>query len=105
VLTDTLVRKAKTPTKPTKLMDGHGLFLLLAPSGGRWWRFRYNFASKEKLLSLGIYPDISLREARDARDEARKLVAKGIDPSALRREKKRAKEEAGANTFATVARE
>jgi len=105
VLTDTLIRKAKTPTKPTKLMDGHGLFLLLAPSGGRWWRFRYNFASKEKLLSLGIYPDISLREARDARDEARKLVAKGIDPSALRREKKRAKEEAGANTFATVARE
>jgi integrase len=105
VLTDTLIRKSKTPSKPTKLMDGRGLFLLLAPSGGRWWRFRYNFTGKEKLLSLGTYPDVTLREARDARDQARKLLAKGIDPSALRREEKRAKQEAGANTFATVARE
>src|SRR5262245_65793235 len=87
------------------MMDGRGLFLLLTPNGGRWWRFRYNFAGKEKLLSLGTYPDVSLREARDARDDARKLVGKGTDPSALRREEKRAKQEAGANTCATVARE
>jgi integrase len=105
MLTDTLIRKAKTPMKPTKLMDERGLFLLLAPSGGRWWRFRYRFAGKEKLLSLGTYPDVSLKEARDARDDARKLVAKGIDPSAVRREERRAKQEAGTNTFSTVARE
>src|SRR5262249_13912252 len=86
-------------------MDERGLFLLLAPSGGRWWRFRYSFAGKEKLLSLGTYPDVSLKEARDARDDARKLVAKAIDPSAARREERRAKQVAGANTFATVARE
>jgi integrase len=105
VLTDTLIRKTKKPAKPTKMMDGRGLFLLLAPSGGRWWRFRYNFAGKEKLLSLGTYPDVSLKAARDARDDARKLVAKGIDPSAVRREEKRATQEAAANTFTTVARE
>ena len=91
MLTDTLIRKTKTPAKPTKLMDGRGLFLLLAPSGGRWWRFRYSFAGKEKLLSLGTYPDVSLKAAREARDDARKLLAKGIDPSAVRREEKRAK--------------
>jgi integrase len=105
VLTDTLIRKAKTPLKPTKLMDERGLFLLLAPSGGRWWRFRYSLAGKEKLLSLGTYPEVSLREAREARDDARKLVARGLDPSALRQEEKRSRREAGANTFTTVARE
>jgi integrase len=105
VLTDTLIRKTKAPAKPTKLMDERGLFLLLAPSGGKWWRYRYAFAGKEKLLSLGTYPDVTLREAREARDDARKLVAKGIDPSALRRKEKRAKQEAGANTFATIAKE
>ena len=56
-------------------MDGRGLYLLLAPTGGRWWRFRYSVAGKEKLLSLGTYPDVSLRAARDARDEARKLLS------------------------------
>ncbi len=105
MLTDNLIRKTKPPAKPTKLMDERGLFLLLAPSGGKWWRFRYAFAGKEKLLSLGTYPDVTLRQAREARDDARKLVAKGVDPSALRRQEKRATREAGANTFATVARE
>lgn len=105
MLTDTLIRKAKAPSKPTKLMDERGLFLMLTPSGGRWWRFRYGFAGKEKLLSLGTYPDVSLKAAREARDDARKMLAKGFDPSAARQEEKRAKVEAGANTFATVARE
>jgi integrase len=105
LLTDTKIRKAKTPTKPTKMMDGRGLFLLLTPSGGRWWRFRYAFAGKEKLLSLGTYPEVSLKAAREARDDARKLVAKGTDPSAARQEEKRALREAAANDFETVARE
>jgi integrase len=105
MLTDTLIRKAKAPVKPTKMMDGRGLFLLLTPSGGRWWRFRYAFAGKEKLLSLGTYPEVSLKAAREARDDARKMVTKGIDPSAARQEEKRALREASANDFETVARE
>lgn len=105
MLTDTLIRKTKAPAKPTKLMDERGLFMMLMPSGGRWWRFRYAFGGKEKLLSLGIYPDVSLKAAREARDDARKMLTKGLDPSAARQEEKRAKVEAGANTFATVARE
>lgn len=105
MLTDVLIRKAKAPAKPTKLMDERGLFLMLTPSGGRWWRFRYSYAGKEKLLSLGTYPDVSLKAAREARDDARKMLGKGIDPSAVRQEEKRAKVEAGANIFAAVARE
>jgi len=104
MLTDILIRKTKTPSRPTKLMDERGLYLLFAPSGGRWWRFRYRFAGKEKLLSLGTYPDVSLRDAREARDDARKLLAKGFDPSTARRQEKRTKAEAGANTFESVTR-
>jgi integrase len=105
MLTDTLIRKAKTPAKPTKLMDQRGLYLLLAPSGGRWWRFRYAYGGKEKLLSLGTYPDVSLKTARGARDEARRTLALGVDPSAERQQEKREKAQAAANDFETVARE
>lgn len=105
MLTDTLIRKAKTPAKPTKMMDGRGLFLLLTPSGSRWWRFRYAFAGKEKLMSLGTYPDVSLKVAREARDEARRALAQGTDPSAARQAEKRTQREAAANDFETVARE
>jgi len=104
-LPDTLIRKATKPDKPTKLMDGRGLFMLLASSGGRWWRFRYTFAAKEKLLSFGIYPDVSLKDAREARDDARKLLARGIDPSAARQEERQAQREAADNDFDTIARE
>lgn len=105
MLTDTLIRKAKTPTKPTKLTDERGLYLLCAPSGGRWWRFKYRYAGKEKLLSLGTYPDVSLAKARVAREEARRQLAAGIDPSEARQQEKREKAEAAANDFETVARE
>lgn len=105
MLTDTLIRKTKPPARPTKMIDGRGLFLLLSPSGGRWWRFRYAFAGKEKLLSLGTYPDVSLKAAREARDDARRMLAKGIDPSAVRQYEKRAKREAAANDFEALARE
>ena len=54
----------------------------IAPTGSRWWRFKYRFAGKEKRISLGVYPDVGLKKARDRRDEMRKLVADGIDPSA-----------------------
>jgi hypothetical protein len=105
MLTDTLIRKTKTPLKPTKLSDERGMYLLLAPTGGRLWRFKYRFGGKEKLLALGTYPDVSLRKAREARDEARSMLAEGIDPAATRQQEKREKAEANANDFETVARE
>jgi integrase len=100
-LTDTAIKAARPHEKAYKLFDERGLYLLIAPSGGRWWRFRYSLAGREKLLSLGIYPDVSLAKARARRDEARQLVADGVDPSARRREAKAAR----ANTFEGVALE
>lgn len=104
-LTDTLIRNAKPGTKPIKLFDKRGLFLLVTPTGGKWWRFRYMFDGKEKLLSLGVYPDISLKDARERRDEARKLVANGVNPSENRKIQKSARADLIANSFEVVARE
>lgn len=105
MLTDVLIRKAKAPAKAKKLADGRGLYLLLTPSGGKWWRFKYRVAGKEKLLALGTYPDVTLAKARDAREEARRLLAEGVDPSAARQQEKLQLSEAAANDFETVARE
>jgi len=105
MLTDTLIRKAKRPAKPTKLSDERGLYLLCAPSGGRCWRFRYRYAGKEKLLSLATYPDVSLAKAREAREAARRQLAADIDPSSARQEEEREKADAAANDFEKVARE
>ncbi len=104
-LNDTAIRKAKPSDKPIKLFDGRGLFLLIAPSGGKWWRFRYRFDGKHKSLSMGVYPDVSLAKARERREEARKLLADGIDPSENRKAKKSAKADRAANSFEVVARE
>lgn len=104
-LTDVAVRTAKATDKPAKLFDERGLFLLVSPSGGKWWRLKYRFDGKEKLLSLGTYPDTPLRRAREARENARQLVAKGIDPSVQRKATKSAREECAANSFEVVARE
>jgi integrase len=101
MLTDVAIRKSKPADKPRKLFDGGGLFLLISPNGSRWWRFKYRFNRKEKQLSLGVYPDVSLKQARERRDEARRLVADGRDPSAERRAEKEAKEQ----TLEAVARE
>jgi hypothetical protein len=78
-LTDTAVKNAKAQDKKVKLFDSEGLFLLVAPNGGKWWRLKYRFQKKEKLLSLGVYPEISLKEARRRRDEARTLVRGGLN--------------------------
>jgi integrase len=104
-LTDTAVRNAKPGAKPVKLFDERGLFLLVTPNGGKWWRLRYKFDRKEKLLSLGVYPDVGLKDARTRRDEARKLLADGVDPGEHRKATKAAKAERGANSFEVVARE
>ncbi|MCH8041891.1 MAG: integrase arm-type DNA-binding domain-containing protein [Nitrospinae bacterium] len=104
-LTDTTLRNAKPAEKAKKLFDGGGLYLEVAPGGGKWWRLKYRFGGKEKRLSLGVYPDVSLKGARERRDEARKLLANGTDPSENRKAKKAAKVERAANSFEVVARE
>jgi len=104
-LTDTAIRNAKPTAKPAKLFDERGLFLIVTPVGGKWWRFRYKFDNKEKLLSLGVYPDVGLKDARQRRDDARKLLADGIDPGENRKAVKAARTERAANSFEVVARE
>jgi hypothetical protein len=80
-LTTPRIRNTKPGAKPAKLFDGHGLFLLITPTGCKWWRLKYRFAGKEKQLSLGVYPDIGLEEARSKRRLFRTMLADGIDPS------------------------
>ena len=104
-LTDVAIRKAKPGEKPLKLSDERGLYLEIAPKGGKWWRFKYRFEGKEKRLSLGVYPDVSLKDARERRDAARKLVADGVDPSANRKAQKAAKVDRTENSFEVVTRE
>lgn len=104
-LTDTAIRNAKPGAKSAKLFDERGLYLEVTPTGGKWWRFRYRFGGKAKLLSMGTYPDIGLAKARERRDEARKLVADGIDPSEHRKATKTARADRAANSFEVVARE
>jgi len=105
MLSDTAIRKSTPGEKARKLTDGRGLFLLLTPAGGRWWRFKYRFAGKEKLLSLGIYPDVPLKAARAKAEDARRLIAAGTDPSAVRQAEKRQARESAENNFESVARE
>lgn len=95
------VKQAKPAEKPYKLSDGDALYLLIKPSGGRYWRMNYRVAGRQKTLALGVYPDVSLREARDRRAEARKQLAAGIDPGAVRQ----AEKQASADSFEAVARE
>jgi integrase len=102
-ISDTAVRKAKPEAKPYKMADGGGMFLLVQPNGGKWWRLKFRFGGKEKLLALGVYPEVTLSEARTKREAARKLLSQGIDPSAEKQEKKRENLAAAANTFEAVA--
>lgn len=88
-LTDTQIRNAKPQKKEIKLFDGGGLFLLVTPAGGKLWRLKYRFDGKEKKLSLGAYPEISLLAARQKRDEARTQLAQGIDPGQSTTESKK----------------
>jgi integrase len=87
------------------LSDGGGLYLEVAPAGGKYWRFKYRFAGKEKRISLGVYGDVSLAEAREQRDACRKQLAKGIDPGVHRKAQKAARASGAANSFEVVARE
>jgi len=101
VLTDTKIKALKPREKAYKAFDGGGLYLHITPRGGRWWRLKYRYAGREKLLSLGTYPDTSLKLARSKRDNARTLLARGIDPSVHRRRERAAR----SNTLSTIADE
>jgi len=103
-LSDMKVQKAKSKDKSITLFDGGGLFLLVTPTGGKLWRFKYRFDGKEKKLAFGSYPEISLLDARKRRDEARSQLAHGIDPGTLRKAQKQANTEA-TETFEIITRE
>jgi integrase len=105
MLTNKAVEAAKPRETDYKLTDERGLSLLVMRTGGKLWRFRYRVDGREKMLSLGAYPDVGLAKARERRDEARKLVADGIDPSVKRKAERAAKEKARADVFELVARE
>lgn len=104
-LSDIAVRKAKPEAKPYKMADGGGLFLLVQPNGSKYWRLAYRYQAKQKLLALGVYPDVSISLARERRDDARKLLAQGIDPSETKKATKAATTDKAANSFEVVARE
>ncbi|HBQ3124907.1 MULTISPECIES: tyrosine-type recombinase/integrase [Klebsiella] len=104
-LTARQVDTSRPKDKPYKLSDGGGLYLLVNPNGSRYWRLKYRIAGKEKLLALGVYPDITLAEARQKRADAKKVLAAGGDPGQEKQEEKQAKEQAVANSFEHLAME
>ena len=105
MLTATAIRNAQPGPKSRKIFDGRGLYLEVSPKGGKWWRLKYRFHGKEKRLSLGVYPDVSLQDARERRDAARKLLANDVDPSAARKAEQAAMADRAANSFEVLARE
>ncbi|MFC0226327.1 tyrosine-type recombinase/integrase [Serratia aquatilis] len=99
------VDTCKPKEKPYKLADGGGLFLLVNPNGSRYWRLKYRIAGKEKLLAVGVYPEVTLAEARAKRDEAKKIIAAGGDPALNKKQEKLARQGDVCNTFEAIARE
>jgi integrase len=106
-LTDAAVKKCKTKLKPFKMADGGGMYLEVMPNGSKYWRLKYRYGGKEKRLALGVYPDVTLADARGRRDDARKLLASDppVDPGALKQSKKKQSRIAAANSFEVIARE
>lgn len=104
-LTDTAVRKAQSREKQFKISDAGGLYLLVTPDGAKYWRLKYRHAGKEKLLAIGVYPLVTLAQAREDRDEAKRLLKHGIDPVLHRKQQRHSAAVAAANTFSIVARE
>lgn len=104
-LTATAVRQALPKAKPYKLSDGHGLFLLVNPKGAKYWRYKYRYGGKEKTLALGVFPEVSLKDARVAHQEARTKLDKGVDPGEERRVQKLTRNLAAADSFEAVALE
>jgi hypothetical protein len=103
-LSELQIKNAKSKEKEYKWMDGYGLFLLVTPTSGKLWRFDYRFGDKRKTIALGAYPAVSLADARQRRDDARKLLANGIDPSDVKKAQKTAVISTAENSFEVVAR-
>ena len=104
-LTDIKCKSASARDKPYKLSDGTGMYLEVRPNGSKYWRVKYRFVGKEKLLALGVYPETSLGEAREKLLQARKLSSKGVDSSQEKKKKKALAKESSENTFEVIARE
>jgi integrase len=104
-LTATRITNSKPAAKPYKLSDGGGMYLLITPDGGRYWRLDYRFAGKRRTLALGVYPTVTLASARERREQARRLLASAIDPGAAKIAAQRVAKIAGENTFEAIARE
>jgi hypothetical protein len=102
-LTARQISTAKPQDKPYKLSDGGGMYLLVNPNGSRYWRLKYRYAGKEKLLALGVYPDVTLADARNKRNEAKRVLAAGADPSDVKQSIKEAKAIAMQNSFELIA--
>ena len=102
-LTEIAIKKIKPSEKPFKLSDGRGMYLLVNPAGSKLWRWKYRVLGKEKVMPLGAYPDVSLAEAREGVDKARKMLAADEDPMAVRKAEKVASRTAAENSFETVA--
>ena len=105
LLTDTKVKNAKSRARPYKLGDGGWLYLLVKPSKSKLWRFAYRYGEREKLLALGSYPEVSLKEAREMRDAERERLRKGFDPSEVRKLERLTQANEAATTFRVVAEE
>ena len=104
-LTDILCRTAKPKEKQYKLADSRGMFMLVMPNGAKYWRLKYRISGKEKILALGVYPEVPLKEARDKRDSARKQISNGLDPSKAKKEEKLQIQVKSENSFEAIARE
>ena len=104
-LTDITIRTAKGTEKRRRLSDAGGLYLEISPAGGKWWRFKYRFDGAEKRLSLGVYPDVGLKDARERRDELRRLLASGVDPGVHRKVQSAARVQRATDSFETIGRE
>jgi integrase len=104
-LTDTRICNAKPTTKAYKLSDGGGMYLLITPDGARYWRLDYRFAGRRRTLALGVYPIVTLSDARIRREEARRLLNQNLDPNAVKKATRRAAKLASDNTFEAVARQ
>ncbi len=104
-LTAATVKNAKPGPKPRKLTDGGGLYLLVDAKGSKLWRYDYRFAGKRKTLALGIYPDVSLKEAREAHYEAKKQIQKGIDPGQVKKVERQTRNLAASDSFEAIGRE
>ena len=105
MLTEFACKNFKSKEKPYKVSDSGGMFLLIKPDGSKYWRLKYNYAGKENLIALGVYPEISLRDARTKRNEYKRQLKEGIDPVQKKRQEKTELKEDTANTFENIALE